>query len=419
MNSRERITCALNHKSPDRLPVDFGGTSTSGIHVSIVYKLRQHFGLDIKGTPVKVIEPYQMLGEIKDDLKNLMGIDVASIGVPGTFFGFNKENWKEWDLWDGTPLLVPEKFNTDANSDGSYYQYAEGDKNYSPAAIMPRNGYFFDSLNRQKPFIEEDLNPYDNTGEYKALSDSDLFYISDEVNKKYNNTSYALVGSIASSGFGDIAFVPGPMLKEPRGIRDVTEWYISTLTRKDYIKKVFDIQCKIAIENYERVHNLIDDKIVAAFTSATDFGTQDRLFISADTYRQLYKSFHKKVNNWIHENTGWKSFIHTCGAIYQLIPEFIDAGFDIINPVQISAQGMDPVKLKKNYGRNITFWGGGVDTQKTLALGSPKDVREEVKKMIEIFNEGGGFVFSTVHNIQGNVPIENVLAVIETIRKYR
>jgi len=419
MNSRERITCALNHKSPDRLPVDFGGTSTSGIHVSIVYKLRQHFGLDIKGTPVKVIEPYQMLGEIKDDLKNLMGIDVASIGVPGTFFGFNKENWKEWDLWDGTPLLVPEKFNTDANSDGSYYQYAEGDKNYSPAAIMPRNGYFFDSLNRQKPFIEEDLNPYANTEEYKPLSDSDLFYISDEVNKKYNNTSYALVGSIASSGFGDIAFVPGPMLKEPRGIRDVTEWYISTLTRKDYIKKVFDIQCKIAIENYERVHNLIDDKIVAAFTSATDFGTQDRLFISADTYRQLYKSFHKKVNNWIHENTGWKSFIHTCGAIYQLIPEFIDAGFDIINPVQISAQGMDPVKLKKNYGRNITFWGGGVDTQKTLALGSPKDVREEVKKMIEIFNEGGGFVFSTVHNIQGNVPIENVLAVIETIRKYR
>jgi uroporphyrinogen-III decarboxylase len=191
------------------------------------------------------------------------------------------------------------------------------------------------------------------------------------------------------------------------------------LTRKDYVKKVFEIQCEIAIENYRRIHSLVGDKITAVFVSGTDFGTQDRLFSSVDTYRQLFKPFHFKVNNWIHENTGWKSFIHTCGAIKELLQEFIEAGFDIINPVQISATGMDPYKLKKEYGKFLTFWGGGVDTQKTLALGSAAEVKEQVKKMIGIFNNDGGFVFSTVHNIQANVPIENVIAMIETIKQNR
>ncbi len=419
MNSRERICSALKHSTPDKLPVDFGGTSTSGIHVSVVYKLRQYFGLDQPGTPVKVIEPYQMLGEINDDLKQMMGIDTTSISGPGTFFGFKNENWKLWKLWDGTPLLVPEKFNVETNSDRSIYQYAEGDKNYPPAAIMPKKGYFFDSLSRQKSFKENELNPYNNTEEFRPLSDDDLKYITDSTEEKYKNTEFALVGSVASSGIGDIAFVPGPMLKEPKGIRDVTEWYISTITRKDYLKKVFEIQCEVALENYKRVHDLVGDKLTAVFVSGTDFGTQDRLFSSVDNYRQLFKPFHLKINNWIHDHTSWKTFMHSCGAIKELLPDFIEAGFDIINPVQISAAGMDPYKLKKEYGKFLTFWGGGVDTQKILALGSAAEVKEQVKKMIEIFNNDGGFVFNTVHNIQANVPLDNILAMLEVIQKYR
>jgi hypothetical protein len=226
LNSRERIVSALNHRTPDKLPVDFGGTSTSGIHASVVYKLRQYFGLDQPGTPVKIIEPYQMLGEVKDDLKQVMGVDVVNISGPGTFFGFKKEDWKPWRLWDGTSLLVPGKFNTVINNDGSFYQYAEGDKNYPPAAVLPKSGYFFDSLRRQKPLKEGELNPYDNTEEFQHLSIDDLKYISDDTEDKYKNTEYALIGSVAASGFGDIAFIPGPMLKEPKGIRDVAEWYI-------------------------------------------------------------------------------------------------------------------------------------------------------------------------------------------------
>jgi len=138
-----------------------------------------------------------------------------------------------------------------------------------------------------------------------------------------------------------------------------------------------------------------------------------------DVFRKLFKPFYKKINNWIHEHTKWKTFKHSCGSIEPLIPEFIDAGFDILNPVQTSAANMDPVSLKKKYGSQITFWGGGVDTQKTLPFGSPRDVEKEVEERIKIFGEGGGFVFTTVHNIQANVPIENVIAMFETLKRYR
>ncbi len=419
MNSRERINTTLNHKTPDKLPVDFGGTTTTGIHVSVVYKIRQYYGLDEPGTPVKVIEPYQMLGEVKDDLKDIIGIDVISVSGPNNFFGFKNEGWKPWQLWDGTPVLVPEKFNIEINENGSVYQYAQGDKNYPPCAVMPNKGYFFDSLNRQKPFNEKDLDPIDNTEEFKYLGDDDLEYIKQDTERKYSNSSYAIVGTLVSSGFGDIALVPGPSLKDPKGIRDVTEWYISTMTRKEYIKKVFEKQCEIAIENYKKIFTAIGNKLSAVFVSGTDFGTQDRLFSSIENYRELFKPYHIKINTWIHENTDWKTFIHSCGAIKELLPDLIDAGFDIVNPVQISAAGMEPATLKREFGKYITFWGGGVDTQKTLAIGDEKDVKEQVKQMIEIFNKDGGYVFSTVHNIQANVPINNVIAMFDVIKQYR
>ena len=188
---------------------------------------------------------------------------------------------------------------------------------------------------------------------------------------------------------------------------------------KEYIKKVFSGQIEIAIENYKKVNDAIGEKIDMVQTSGNDFGMQQGLFVSKELYRDLFKPFNKEVNNWIHENTNWKSFMHTCGAVYDLIPDFVDAGFDILNPVQISAVGMDPIKLKKEFGNDIVFWGGGVDTQKTLPFGTPSQVKEEVKRLIDIFSPNGGYVFNTVHNIQANVPIENVTAMIEVIQEYR
>ena len=418
MNSRQRIKESISHKETDKLPIDFGGMLATGIHVSTVYKLRQALGIDKPGIPVKVIEPYQMLGEINDDLKKVLGVDTVALLGEGNFFGFKNSGWKEWDL-KGTPVLVPELFNTIRNEDGSIFMYPQGDKNSRPSGLMPKEGYYFDLVIRQEKINDDNLKVEDNLEEFKLISDKQLKNIKKTVSGLYSDTNYSIIASLVSSGFGDIALVPGPTLKNPKGIRDISEWYMSTVSRKEYIKKVFSGQLEIALENYRRIYNEVGNEIDIVFVSGTDFGAQDGLFISIDSYRDLYKPFHKKINDWIHENTTWHTFMHCCGSIYGVIPDFIEAGFDILNPVQISAKDMDPLKLKKSYGKHITFWGGGVNTQKTLPFGTPKQVKEEVKKLIDIFSPGGGFVFNSIHNIQANIPIENIIALIEALEEYR
>ncbi len=419
MNSRERIAKTLSHEQPDKIAVDFGSTPVTGMHVSIVYKLRQYYGLDSKGTPVKVTEPLQMLGEIEDDLKEVICCDFKGLALNGTFYGFKKENWKEWKLYDGTPVLVPGLFNTRFNDDGSLFQYPGGDTSLEPGAKMPAKGFFFDPLIRQKPFIESDLDPEDNLEEFKILSDEDIEYLKRESEEIYSNSEYATIAIVANSSFGDIAIVPGSSLVNPRGIRDFEEWYISLFTRKDFIRKVFGGQMEVALENYRKVNELLGDRINVVYSAGTDFGMQQGTLISVETFRDLFKPFYKKINEWIHDNTGWKTFMHSCGSIYELIPDIIESGFDILNPLQIAAKDMDPARLKKEFGKDLVFWGGGINTQGSLANGTPQEVKEEARRLIDIFNAGGGFVFNTVHNIQANVPIENVVAMIEVIREYR
>jgi uroporphyrinogen-III decarboxylase len=208
-------------------------------------------------------------------------------------------------------------------------------------------------------------------------------------------------------------------MKDPRGIRDVQEWYLSLVMRPGYIREIFEKQCEYALKNIELIYGATGDKAQVVFVTGTDFGTQTGLFASLESYRDLFKPFHAAVNRKIHELTPWKTFIHTCGAIFELIPDLIDAGFDILNPVQISARGMDAGRLKKEFGRDIVFWGGGIDTQKTLPFGTPDEVYREVRRNIEIFGDGGGYVFNAVHNVQSNVPVENILAMFRALNDAR
>ena len=418
ITSRERIHTALEHREPDRIPLDLGSTPVTGMHVSAVYRLRQALGLDAPGTPVKVIEPFQMLGEIKSDLIEALGVDAVPLTSPKTFFGFRNENWKPWTTFDGTPVLVPEGFNTDPEPNGDILLYPEGDKSVPPSGRMPRGGWYFDAIIRQPPIDESKLNVEDNLEEFGPISDEDLAYFASEADRLYRETDKAIVANFGGTSFGDIALVPAPWLKNPRGIRDVEEWYISTVTRRDYVYRVFERQCEIALANLERLYQAVGDKVSVIFVTGTDFGAQNGPFISPKVYRELYAPFHRQVNDWVHRNTSWKTFIHSCGAVEPLIEDFIAVGFDILNPVQTSAAGMVPSELKQRYGDRITFWGGGVDTQRTLPFGTPDEVREQVRERIRIFGKGGGFVFNTVHNVQGNVPVENLLAMYETVREY-
>ena len=205
-------------------------------------------------------------------------------------------------------------------------------------------------------------------------------------------------------------------LKRTKGIRDVQEWYMSTIARRDYVYAVFEKQCEIGIENLGRLAEALGDTVQVAFVTGTDFGQQHGTFIAPAAYRDLYQPFHKEVNDLIHKHTHWKTFIHSCGSVVDLIPDFIAAGFDILNPVQCSAAGMDARTLKREYGKDLVFWGGAVDTQKTLPFGAPEDVYQEVRERIDIFNDGGGYVFNTIHNLQANTPVENMLAMLEAVK---
>lgn len=418
LSSRERVALTLAHQEPDRVPVDLGGSAVTGMHVSVVYGLRQALHLDPPGTPVKVVEPYQMLGEIGADLMDALGIDVAPLSAPKTMFGFKNEGWKPWTTFDGTPVLVPEAFNTEVEPNGDLLMYPEGDRQAPPSGRMPAGGWYFDSIVRQPPIDDAQLNVEDNLEEFGPVSAEVLDHFRREADRLYRETDKAILANFGGTGFGDIALVPAPWLKHPRGIRDIEEWYISTVTRRDYIYTVFERQCEIALENLARIYEAVGDRVTAVLVTGTDFGTQRGPFIGLKTYRDLYQPFHTQLNRWIHAHTPWKTFIHSCGSVRKLIPGFIEAGFDILNPVQCSAADMDAAELKRDFGEALVFWGGGVDTQQTLPFGTPEQVRAEVLERIRTFGPNGGFVFNTIHNVQPLSPVENVLTMYQTVKDH-
>lgn len=415
MNSRQRLQAVLEHKQPNGFCVDFGAGGQTGIGVCAVHRLRETL-LGDRNCHVKVIEPYQMLGEIDEDLRQALGLDVVGIDPPYNMFGFRNENWKSFTMpADGIEVLVPERFNYTTDENGDLLMYPEGDISVQPCAKMPKHSYFWDSLRRQQPIDEATLDPMDNCEEFGLLSDSDIKYFKEHVDWYYENTDAGIYLTFPGVAFGDIALVPAPWLKNPKGIRDVEEWYISTAMRRDYVYKVFEKQCEIGLRNIEKLAPVLGDKVQVVFVSGTDFGTQRGPFISPQAYRDLYKPFQKAINDRIHALTNWKIFIHSCGGIYPLIGDMIEAGFDVLNPVQCSAEGMNPQRLKDEFGEQFVFWGGGVDTQKTLPFGTPDEVYREVRERIDIFGKNGGYVFNSIHNIQSNVPTENILAMFRAI----
>jgi hypothetical protein len=416
--SRERVELALAHKEPDKVPLDLGGSVTSSMQVNSVYLLRQALGLDAPGTPVKVVEPFQMLGEIAPDLMEALGVDVVGLGMPKNFFGYKNEGWKPWTTFDGTPVLVPESFNTEPDARGDIPMYPQGDRKAPPSARMPNGGWYFDAIVRQPPIDDEKLNVADNLEEFGLVSDDELAYLGRETERLYA-TGKAIVGNFGGTSFGDIALVPGVQLKHPKGIRDIEEWYVSTSIRRDYVYEIFERQCEIALQNLEKIYKVVGDRVTVIWATGTDFGTQNGPFISPRAYRNLFKPFHVEINNWVHRYTPWKSLIHSCGSIWRLLDDMVDAGFDILNPVQTAAVDMAPAALKQKYGDRLTFWGGGIDTQSTLPFGTPEQIRDQVCERMKTFGKQGGFVFNSIHNVQARIPVKNLVALYEAVNEYR
>jgi hypothetical protein len=415
MTRKERVLAALDHRQPDRLPVDFGSTSVTGMHATCVAALRRHFGLENR--PVKIHEPYQMLGLLEEDLQSALGLDVEGVFPRKTMFGFSNHDWKPWRMPDGLEVLVSADFRVTVDARGDTFIYPEGDTTVAPSGRMPRDGYFFDAIVRQPPIQEDRLNPGDNLEEFVPMAEEDVQYFRREV-ERAAATGRAVMANFGGTAFGDIALVPAPFLKHPKGIRDVAEWYMATSNRREYVHRIFDGQCEVAVGNLARIHAAVGDAVDAVFVCGTDFGSQTSSFCSAQTFRELYFPYYRRLLDWIHKSTQWRCFKHSCGSVARFLPSFIEAGFDILNPVQCSAAGMEAAELKARYGDRLTFWGGGVDTQRTLPFGSPEEVRRQVLERCEIFAAGGGFVFNAIHNLQAGTPVANIVAMFDAVMEF-
>lgn len=414
MTSKERLRASIEHRQPDRVPIDFGASFITGIHCSVVENLRRHYGLEPR--PVKVCEPYQMLGLVEEDLIEAMGIDTTPIFPNRTIFGFVNENWKPYRAHWGQELLVSEHFEVDEREDGTFI-YPQGDRSVPPSGHMPRTGYFFDAIVRQEPIDEDNLRVEDNLEEFGPMNAEEEAYWRQQA-AIYRGSDKGIVTHLNGTCLGDIALVPAPFSKMPKGVRDIATWYMTVAANPEFVMELFDRQVEIAIANLEKLKEIAGDVIDVVVVCGTDFGTQESTFCSRATYDEVWAPRYRKLNDWIHANTNWKTFKHSCGAVESFIPNFIESGFDILNPVQCSAKGMDARLLKERYGDQITFWGGVVNTQKTLPFGTPEEVRAEVLERCEIFAPGGGFVFNAIHNVQALTPTENVVAMIEAVHSF-
>ncbi|MBC7958751.1 MAG: methyltransferase, partial [Vallitaleaceae bacterium] len=326
---------------------------------------------------------------------------------------------KKWQMPDGTPVLVGNQFNTTVDEKGNTFIYPQGDLSVKPSGKLPKGGYYFDGLVRQEPIDEDHMNgKLDYQDDFEVMNDATLRSIEEQVNYYYNNTDYGINLGNFVAGLGDFAPLPGPGLKKTKGIRNVEEWMMAHYLHPEYVKEIFDYQTEIALENLKLLKQAVGNKAQVIQISGTDFGTQQCEIMSPDTYREFYKPYYKKINQWVHDNTQWKTFYHCCGSIVRLLDDFAEIGIDVLNPVQCSAVGMDPKFLKEKYGEKFVFWGGGVDTQKTLPFGTPEEVKKEVLERLAIFTKGGGFVFNAIHNIQGPTPIENILAMFEAVQEF-
>jgi len=415
MTSKERLQATLNHKRPDKMVVDFGATAVTGIHCKVVQSLRDYYGLENK--PVRVIEPFQMLGEVDAELQAIIGIDTIPLFGSRNMFDIDETQLHEQQTPWGQKVLIAKDIDMTPDAKGDIHIYAQGNRNFSPSAIMPEGCYFVNAIERQKEIDDNNLDAADNIEEIGSISDVDLEYYGQQINK-LASTQKGIVASFGGTALGDVAFIPGMGLSNPKGIRSVSEWYMSTMLRQDYIHQIFEKQTDIAIENYKRLWTKLGSKVDVVFTCGTDFGTQDSQFCSPETFYELWLPHYKRLNDWVHTNTTWKVFKHSCGAILPILPGIIDAGFDIINPLQINAKDMDSRHIKAEFGSDLTFWGGGIDTQKVLPNCSASEIRDHVLRQCEILSKNGGFVFNAVHNIQANVPINSLIATIDAVKEF-
>jgi uroporphyrinogen decarboxylase len=397
MTSRERVLLALQHKEPDKVPIDFGGMRSTGIMAIAYANLKKYLGLNEGET--RVYDIGQQLADIEKYFLDLFEVDV--IDMMNSFVGIEPGEWKEWILKDGSRSSILKNNYPEKIGNEWYLRDSKG----RLFSRMPENSLYFDSINPQLETISSK----------KDIDDFDWYYFTDEELKlwekksKYlfENTNYAIM-----AGFG------GNMMEGPQELRGWMNFMGDLAGDENYVDDLLDKFVEVYLQNL-KMFLQATGKYVQLIQMGDDLGTQRGPLLSPDLYREKIKPRHKKMFNYIRQNSDVCVFLHSCGSIYKLIPDLIDAGVQALNPIQTNAAEMDPKTLKKEFGDKLTFWGGGCETQLILMNGSPEQVEQQVKERMEIFSPGGGYVFCQVHNIQYGIAPENIMAMFNAAKKYR
>lgn len=392
MNSRERVLAAIHHKIPDRVPVDLGGMRSTGIMALPYAGLKEHLG--VSSGDIYVFDIMQQLALVEEPILERFGCDVVILdeGSLGP--------WKDYALPDGTAAKISADFESEPDGEGGVYWVQNGVR----VSHMPASGYYFDTV--YHPLAEaESVADLDNY-EWPVIQDEVLERLQREAQRLYGETDYAVLGS-----FG------GAFMEGGQGLRGWAQFMMDLALDRAFAEAILDRVLENLLVNVERYLDAVGDYIQIIQVGG-DLGTQSGPQIRPEWYYEIIQPRQKEYWSRIHALSDCALFLHSCGSIYDLIPGIIDAGCDILNPVQTSARGMDPVRLKREFGERLTFWGGGCDTQHVLPFASPEEVYDHVSQRMGIFKPGGGFVFTQIHNIQAGTPAENIVAMCQAVRDH-
>jgi len=411
MNSRDRIMTALDHREPDKLPIDCGAMRSTGIMGIAYNNLKKNLG--ISGGRTLMYDMAQQLCIPESWLLDRFQVD--SIDLSREFSGKDEE-WVPWTLPDGSEAWRPAWIPLEKGDDGWISRNARGEE----VARMPSSTTYFSQslypLNGSELSEFSDLTDYMDKSMWNSFTDplwrhagrEDFYsFLGEEARRIRSTTDKAVM-----LGFGGNLFEAGQFLYQ------TDEFLVNLMIREEDMHALLDRLMEIHMEKLGKVLEALGDSI-DIIQLGDDLGTQSSLMLSPELYRTFFFKRQKQLFDYIHKHSRAKVFLHSCGAIAPLIPDLIEAGVDILNPVQVGAAGMDPMTLKREFGKDLVFWGGGIDTQHTLPNATPEQVRDEVRRNCEILMKDGGFVFNQVHNIVAGVPAENVVTMFDTANSIR
>ena len=402
MTSRERVTTALDHREPDRVPIDFGAMRSTGIMALAYGDLRRHLG--ITDGHIRIYDTMQQLAVPEPVTLERFDIDVVDVLRHVDDPDCPNLDWQPWKLRDGTDALRPSDWNPVADGEGGWLVYREDGTLQSR---MPESCLYCENVYRP---LAAATTPHDieTMHDWAPYDEEELDYLRCRARWLFENTDYAILG-----GFG------GNILEGGQELRGWEQFMLDLAADRPFAGYLMDRLAEYWLERLDQYLDAVGDYI-QVIQMGDDLGTQTAPQMSPAMYHETIHPRHKRIYQRVHERAGGKVrvFLHACGSIYDLIPDLIDEGVEVLNPVQTSAAKMDPKTLKREYGKHLAFWGGGCDTQQVLPYATPEAVRDHVRERLEIWMPGGGYVFNQVHNVQAGVPPENIVAMLDTAAEF-